>query len=805
MSGGRYYFPEITGNNALSHVAQLSKKTLKEGEKIVEIFQKNYKLLYEKSPGQISFLMKQNNQSIFDLSPNNLANYKQQEINCLAISKSSENQSTPVKRNPILHRKCLSNDDTMKEASESTVYEIETVIIRQRRIFSPKNATQAKDDPITDVHAIVDEVFASPTTPSSKCVDNSVEENKNPFPSSTGDENVTVDQNVVSPNASKMADNPDVANQESPRSAQTTEMLASLNVDDCESGIPPKFSIMSDEPPIGIQNSDNNVQIVENANNNCTAKQELLEEGLKICNLAKEEKHTPSPVKLAKVTSNNTPESESREFIGSEEKVGISVNPDTKVTNLSLSDNRMNISPIGRKTIAITEEKRKSPSPRRNKLFFRSIPRIICSDESDELDIEFSCESEGSPSPTTSKFPSKNLSINKTANNELIDNSTANENIRSDVLDELNVRGSPEITERKLNPSGNKTHICSSQNRAEIRTKTCSPTTDRGYLPRKTISPSTKPFKETSPKTHDHRISPSEKKVSINSPHIFSKPDNLDKDKDYSPICSISPSTKISPKINKFKFSPSDKKSRINTPENVTEKDSPFEIKGSFLRQISPSVSCLKTETSIECDGDSNGIPKQVDDSDSNVLNWFLNKLTKLISLRDDYMNYIFESFSEFQKDLNFLFLYVKKIVYVVDNIPTEGQINITEEFKKVTVNLTANAHKLVEKFSLWKLAGDSEIQAWIQYFDEIRKIKSHKETRIHTDASLVEHMRFLRAYEKDLKSVWKKMDDLKILEDARRSSLLNAALDFEMLIKLFLKCLINIGALKLRSKTTPM
>ncbi|GBM53312.1 hypothetical protein AVEN_129005-1 [Araneus ventricosus] len=166
-------------------------------------------------------------------------------------------------------------------------------------------------------------------------------------------------------------------------------------------------------------------------------------------------------------------------------------------------------------------------------------------------------------------------------------------------------------------------------------------------------------------------------------------------------------------------------------------------------------------------------------------------------------MKEIFESFSEFQKELNFLFLYVKKIAYVVEKINTKGQLYITEEFKNVTVDLTAIAHKLVEKFNLWKIAGDSEVQVWIQCFEEIKNTISHNETCTNTDASPVEYMRFLRAYEKDLKSVWKKMDDMKILEDARRSSLLNTAFDFEMLIKLFVKCLIIIGVLKLRSKTS--
>ncbi|GBM27982.1 hypothetical protein AVEN_55920-1, partial [Araneus ventricosus] len=230
MSGGRYYFPEIIGNDALSHVAQLSKQTLREGEKCLEIFQKNQTLLYGKPPGQIYLLMKQNSQSIFDLSPNNLVISKQQKESTFRIRKSCENLSTPVKRNL---RKYLSDGDTTKEASESTVSETETVIIRQRRIFSPKKTTGTIVKPIIDVTDIADEVSVNqPTTSKSpKWIGNSdANNNECHCLNSAVGETATVDQKFISPNASKMVDNPDTANQESPRSAQTTEMLAGLNV-----------------------------------------------------------------------------------------------------------------------------------------------------------------------------------------------------------------------------------------------------------------------------------------------------------------------------------------------------------------------------------------------------------------------------------------------------------------------------------------------------------------------------------------------------------------------------------------------
>ncbi|GBM19714.1 hypothetical protein AVEN_174196-1, partial [Araneus ventricosus] len=326
MSGGRYYFPEIIGNDALSHVAQLSKQTLREGEKSLEIFQKNQTLLYGQPPGQIYLLMKQNSQSIFDLSPNNLVISKQQKESSFRIRKSCENLSTPVKRNP---RKYLSDGDTSKEALESTVSETETVIIRQRRIFSPKKTTGTIVKPIIDVTDIQDEVSVNqPTTSKSPKWIGDSDANKNECHclNSTVDETATVDQKFISRNASKMVDNPDTANQESPRSAETTEMLAGLNVDDCESGIPLKVNIMSDTFPTNVQNCDNSGQIAEDPVNNYTTKQdscELLEESLKIPNLITNEKHTPSPVKRAKIPCNNSAESQIQLSVSPVEKVGI--------------------------------------------------------------------------------------------------------------------------------------------------------------------------------------------------------------------------------------------------------------------------------------------------------------------------------------------------------------------------------------------------------------------------------------------------------------------------------------------------
>ncbi|GBN09755.1 hypothetical protein AVEN_111247-1, partial [Araneus ventricosus] len=388
-------------------------------------------------------------------------------------------------------------------------------------------------------------------------------------------------------------------------------MLAGLNVDDCESGIPLKVNIMSDMFPTNVQNCDNSGQIVEDPLNNYTTKQdscELLEESLKIPNLATNEKHTPSPVKRAKIPCNNAVESQIELSVSPVEKVGIGINPDedNKIKGVSLIGNKMNISPIGRsKTIAISEEKRKSPSPRRNKFFFSAIPRIICSDGMDELDIELQYESEENPSP--SSISPREFRVGKTTENYTGDISSAKDSIRSDVVDESKVERSPKNLQRKFSPSGNKTYVCSS------------PTGDKGYIPRKTISPSTRPSKAIiSPKAIEHQISPSEKNTSISSPNNFSKPNTSQTDKDYTPRNGIKPSTTISPKNSESRFSPSDKKPCINTSESVPETNSPCKFKGHFSCQISPSVSSFKTETSVEDRYDSNVILKQIDDSDSN-------------------------------------------------------------------------------------------------------------------------------------------------------------------------------------------
>ncbi|KAF8789667.1 hypothetical protein HNY73_007591 [Argiope bruennichi] len=529
------------------------------------------------------------------------------------------------------------------------------------------------------------------------------------------DEKVTADKVFLSPatsNSPKITDSPDAENKESPRSAETVAMLINLNVEEQRASKLVGDSKIADISTAKYRFSNSPHQVAETSEDFTDSGDEI-----KTSNLITNVKHTHSTIKRSKISSH--PTTNIQKVASPTERAELIADSiqDTKVADPSVKGRKKHNSPVEYgKTIGTIEVKRKFPSPRRNK-FVKMIPKLICSDSGDELDIELSWELE-IPSPTTRSNSPRDCKHDETVNISRGDKSSLKGNITSEVLNKSKVETSPKILEPQLSSCEKKIYTHSFQSKQNDQS---------GYIPLKAASPSAVPSKEIpSPKFFEHQISPIRRNTT-GSHHNLATTISPEIGKDYIKTTGTSPSSRpsspiVSLKKTESQMSPSEKKECIGFHQNVTKTNR------SSKNILSPSVSPPGlTLAGSHCSSNAN--LKALENSDYNMINWFTIKLTKLSSLGDECMNEVFEKMTEFQKELHFLFLYVKKIAHVVGKISNGGKEYVTEDFKNVTSELTARAQKLAENLNLWKSSGDSEFR---HGFNTLRKLKILNRTMKH-------------------------------------------------------------------------
>ncbi|KAF8789356.1 hypothetical protein HNY73_007297 [Argiope bruennichi] len=248
--------------------------------------------------------------------------------------------------------------------------------------------------------------------------------------------------------------------------------------------------------------------------------------------------------------------------------------------------------------------------------------------------------------------------------------------------------------------------------------------------------------------------------------------------------------------------------SYLSSPENpisVSSSGNSSEIKrpGShdnalFVGQCSSDTPSTSTTSTKELLSKSESSLKEAE-PDPTWLDYTVRKFETLLLLRNQIMQKIFNALLIFQNNLRFLKSYVNNISFVVQQIGLPENAYACKELKEIVNDALATASKLTKKLVPWSVDVDLEVNTWYNCFQQIQRLKSKYGPVLSTEGKPRVSIEDLKVYEREMKAIWKQMDDMIMMGDCRRSLFLNTAHDFEMLIKLFVNCLIFVGILQPR------
>ncbi|GBL84782.1 hypothetical protein AVEN_52510-1 [Araneus ventricosus] len=256
--------------------------------------------------------------------------------------------------------------------------------------------------------------------------------------------------------------------------------------------------------------------------------------------------------------------------------------------------------------------------------------------------------------------------------------------------------------------------------------------------------------------------------------------------------------TETSPKTLERYLRPSERAISISSSRSISGTSSPVSdddvFAGKYSSDIPSIVATATRDRSCKSESSSADI-----ETDPFSLKLTILKFNTLLGLRDQVVEKMSCSLLSFQNGVQFLRSYVHNVANAVLQIGAPDKEYSTQELKETVNAASVLALKLMNKLKSWKTDVDFDVDTWHKCLQQIQQLKGQYEPLLTNEGEPAITLEVVQVYEYEIKAIWKRMDDMIMIGDSRRALFSQIAHDLEKFMKMFVKCLILVGILQPR------